>query len=250
MPVVKYIYNQCDSILVSSRGFISSIVDKGIDKKNIQFFPQWAEPIFKPLDPANDKLADIPKNSFKIMFAGNIGKAQDFPSLIKAAELLKNQKHIHWVILGNGYKKKWVEREIASLNLDENFHLLGSYPLYKMPKLYSYADVMLFSLRKEYIYSITIPAKVQTYLACGKPILAMADGEASDIIKKAGAGLTCGAGNAEGLANNILSLSKYDRKKIKAMGLSGLDYYLKNFERKMLFQKLEIIFNSLITKMK
>ena len=250
MPVVKYIYNQCDTILVSSRGFISSIVDKGIDKKNIQFFPQWAEPIFKPLDPANDKLADIPKNSFKIMFAGNIGKAQDFPSIIKAAELLKNQKDIHWVVLGDGYKKKWAEQEVTSLNLDENFHFLGSYPLHTMPKFYSYADAMLFSLRKEYIYSIIIPAKVQTYLACGKPVLAMVDGEASDIIKEAGAGLTCGAGNAHDLAKNILLLSKYNRKKIKAMGLSGLDYYQKNFEREMLFKRLEKIFNSLITKMK
>ena len=250
MPVVKYIYNQCDTILVSSRGFISSIVDKGIDKKKIHFFPQWAEPIFKPLDRANGEPADMPKTSFKIMFAGNIGEGQDFPSIIKAADILRDEKHIHWIILGNGSRKKWAETKVKSLNLDENFHFLGSHPLDEMPKYYSNADVMLFSLKKEYIYSITIPAKVQTYLACGKPILAIVDGEASDIIKKAGAGLTCGAGNAEGLANNILSLSKYDRKKIKAMGLSGLDYYLKNYERKMLFQRLEIIFNSLTTKMK
>ena len=80
-------------------GFISFIVDKGIDKKNIQFFPQWAEPIFKPLDPAYDKLADIPKNSFKIMFAGNIGEAQDFPSILKAAKSLKHNDKIHWIIL-------------------------------------------------------------------------------------------------------------------------------------------------------
>jgi len=248
MPVVKYIYNQCDTILVSSRGFINSIVDKGIERNKIQFFPQWAEPIFKPMNAVDDLLTDIPKRSFKIMFAGNIGEGQDFPSIIKAADLLRDEKHIHWIILGNGSRKKWAETKVKSLNLDENFHFLGSHPLDEMPKYYSNADAMLFSLKKEYIYSITIPAKVQTYLACGKPILAIVDGEANTIIKEAKAGLTCEAEDAEGLAKNVLCLSKYDKEQINIMGSNGYNYYQKHYGRDMLFKKAENIFNSFISK--
>ena len=248
MPVIKYIYNQCDSILVSSRGFISSIVDKGIKRNKIQFFPQWAEPIFKPMNAVNDLLTDIPKNSFKIMFTGNIGKAQDFPSIIKAADLLRDEKHIHWIIVGNGSRKKWAETKVKSLNLDENFHFLGSHPLDEMPKYYSNADAMLFSLKKEYIYSITIPAKAQTYLACGKPILAIVDGEANTIIKEAKAGLTCGAEDAESLAKNVLCLSKYDKEQINVLGSNSYTYYQKHYGRDMLLKKAENIFNSFISK--
>jgi len=246
MPIVKYIYNQCDSILVSSRGFINSIVDKGIERNKIQFFPQWAEPIFKPMNAVDDLLTDIPKRSFKIMFAGNIGEGQDFPSIIKAADLLRDEKHIHWIIIGNGSRKKWAETKVKSLNLDENFHFLGSHPLDEMPKYYSNADAMLFSLKKDYIFSITIPAKVQTYLACGKPVLAMVNGEANTIIKEAKAGLTCEAEDSVGLSNNILKMSKISSNEIKKMGENSINYYKNYFDREMLFEKAENIFNSLI----
>jgi glycosyltransferase involved in cell wall biosynthesis len=182
------------------------------------------------------------------MFAGNIATGQDFPAIIKAAEILKNENNVHWVILGDGSKKAWAEQKVNNLNLNNNFHFLGRYPLSEMPKFYSNADAMLFSLEKEYIYSITIPAKVQTYLACGKPILAMIDGEASAIIRDAKAGLTCGSGDAEGLAKNVLRLSKFDKMELKKMGLNGHSYYKNNFEREMLIEKIEKIFESLILK--
>ena len=124
------------------------------------------------------------------MFAGNIGEAQDFESILKAAFILSSNKRIHWIILGDGRKKQWVVEQIHKKNLNNCFHLLGSYPLDMMPSFYSEADCMLFSLKKDYIFSLTIPAKVQSYLACGKPIVSMIDGEASIIINDSKAGLT------------------------------------------------------------
>jgi len=153
-------------------------------------------------------------------------------------------------ILGDGRMKKWAKREIKDLGLEGNCHFLGSHPLAEMPKFYSNADAMLFSLKKEYIYSITIPAKVQSYFACGKPILAMVDGEASTLVRDAKAGLTCGSGDTEGLAKNILKLSKYDKEIIINIGLNAYKYYQANFEREMLFQKAEIIFNTLVSRMR
>ena len=241
-PLVKYIYKNSDKILVSSNGFVDSISNKGISKDKIEFFPQWAEKIFKPVDVQSTVLSDIPKDSFKIMFAGNIGEAQDFPSIVEAAKLLKNNKRIHWIILGDGRKKSWLVNQVIKFNLENCFHILGSYPLEKMPLFYSEADCMLFSLKKEYIFSITIPAKVQSYLACAKPIVAMIDGEASKVIDDAKAGLTSPSEDPKKLSENIEYLSSLEKKHIKKLGQNALKYYKENFDREMLLDRIENIF--------
>ena len=187
-------------------------------------------------------------DSFKIMFAGNIGEAQDFPSIIKAAVELKKNKHIQWIILGGGRKEKWLKSEIRKEQLEECFHMLGSFPLEKMPEFYSQADCMLFSLKKEDIFSITIPAKVQTYLACAKPVLAMIDGEASKIIKDAQAGLTCPSESPELLAENIRLMSCFKKDKLNELGKNAYNYYKREFERNMLMDRMQTIFQDMINK--
>jgi glycosyltransferase involved in cell wall biosynthesis len=245
-PMVKFIYNQSDRILVSSKGFIASIEEKGIVRNKIQFFPQWAEPIFKPVKSTQYLLGDVPKDSFKIMFAGNIGEAQDFPSILDAAKELMHYDDIQWIILGDGSKKEWVKLKIKEYKLESNFHLLGSFHIDKMPEFYSNADVMLFSLKDEYIFSITIPAKVQSYLACGKPILSMINGEAGKIVDNANAGLTCPAGSSISLAKNVLKIKEMPAYKMREMGRNARKYYVDNFERASLFDKAEEIFYSMI----
>jgi glycosyltransferase involved in cell wall biosynthesis len=245
-PLVKFIYNQSDRILVSSKGFIKSITRKGINKKKITFFPQWAEKIFKPIVVEKSLIPKIPENSFKIMFAGNIGESQDFPSLLKAARILKKNKDIQWIILGSGRKEEWVKEKIKEYELEECFHMLGNHPLEMMPEFYANADCMLFSLKREYIFSITIPAKVQSYLACAKPILGMIDGEASNIIKDAKAGLVCPSESPEALSKNIEIFSKLKVSKLEEFGKNSLIYYRNEFERTMLINKVEAIFLQMI----
>ena len=245
-PIVKFIYNHCDKILVSSRGFIESITDKGIDRGKIEYYPQWAESIFQPILSDTRKIEGVPEDGFKIMFAGNIGEAQDFPSVLQAAKILKEDKSIHWIILGNGRKKIWVEEEIKELGLEECFHMLGSYPLEQMPEFYSASDAMLFSLKRKDIFSLTIPAKVQTYLACGKPVLAMVDGEGASVIDDAQAGYTCPAESPALLAENILRMRRLSKREITGMGNHARFYYQNNFDRAYLLDKIEGIFKSLI----
>ena len=245
-PIVKFIYKHSDKILVSSNGFIDSIQEKGVSRDKIEFFPQWAEPIFKPFKSSEYLLGDIPKDSFKIMFAGNIGEAQDFPSILEAAKQLKDEKDVQWVILGGGRREKWVKTKIKENGLEDCFHLLGGFPLEKMPDFYANADVMLFSLKNEFIFSITIPAKVQTYLACGKPILAMVNGEGGQVVIDANAGLTCSAESPKELVENILEMKKMSADEITALGVNARRYYEENFERSYLFNKAEVIFEDLI----
>jgi colanic acid biosynthesis glycosyl transferase WcaI len=244
-PVVKYIYKHSDKILVSSKGFINSVEDKGVRRDKIEFFPQWAETIFKPMKSNKFLLTGVPEKSFKIMFAGNIGEAQDFPSIIEAARQLRHNQDIQWVILGGGRREEWVRSKIKEYQLEGCFHLLGSYPLDKMPEFYSNADVMLFSLKNENIFSITIPAKVQSYLACGKPILAMINGEGGKVIEDANAGLVCPAESPKYLSKNILKMKKMEVKEISNMGLNARKYYDDNFERSYLFDRAERIFESM-----
>jgi glycosyltransferase involved in cell wall biosynthesis len=246
-PIVKFIYHNSDKILVSSKGFIESIVDKGINARKIEFFPQWAEPIFRPVEKRRELLPKIiPKESFKIMFAGNIGEAQDFPAILNAAKLLKSEKNIHWIIIGNGRRAEWVKNQIIEYGLQDYVHMLGRHPIEKMPDYYALADAMLFSLKDEYIFSITIPAKVQSYLACGKPILAMVNGEAPKIINENKAGYTCAAGDYKSLVDNVIKMSELDNSDLEKLSVNSLQCYINKFERDMLLNKVENILKNQI----
>ena len=137
--------------------------------------------------------------------------------------------------------KKWVENQIQNKNLQNNFILLGARPLETMPSYYSLSDVLLASFKKDPLFSITVPAKIQSYLPSGKPILASMDGEGAEIVERAGAGFGCPAGDVHSLVENILKLYKMPKEERKNMGLKGRSYFFENFERELLLNKLEMI---------
>lgn len=244
-PLVKFIYRNSDKILVPSNGYRKSIEQKGISLSKVDFLPNWAENIYKVLNNSEINLDFIPNDSFKIMFAGNIGSSQDFPSILNAAKILKDQ-NVHWLILGNGSKAEWVKNKIKDYQLSGCFHMLGRFPINEMPQYYSLADALLFSLRDEYIFSLTIPSKVQSYLACGKPIIGMINGEGSILINKSKAGYCSSAGNYEKLSENIVKMKNLTPAQINQMGNNSYNYYKKHFDRTMLINKLENILNNLV----
>jgi len=245
MPLVRFTYNNCDTILVSSPGFIESIKEKNIGIDNIKFFPQWAEPIFQKIKKQENSFLMVPKGSFIVMFAGNIGESQDFNSILKAANQLKQNKRIHWVIIGSGRKEKWVKEKIFELGIKDVFHMIGRFPLEKMPGFYSQASAMLISLSKKHIFSLTIPAKLQSYLACGKPVLAMIDGATAELVRESKSGLVCNSENADQLANNVLRMSEMTDYEIKRMATNAHNLYMKEFNRDVLLNRLESIFFNL-----
>jgi glycosyltransferase involved in cell wall biosynthesis len=108
-----------------------------------------------------------------------------------------------------------------------------------MPHFYAAADALLLPLKREPIFALTIPGKLQSYLACARPILAMLDGEGARIVQESGAGLACPAGDAEGLANQVLKLAAMPESERQAMGQNGRQYYETNFDRTHLFDQLE-----------
>lgn len=242
---VKFIYTHSDKIYISSRGFAQKIKAMGVREDKIKFWPQWAESFFNSKNSALDYHDERIPTGFVVMFAGNIGSAQDFGTIVEAATLLKENIHIHFAILGDGLMRKWAEKEVEGRSLQRTFHFLGRKPVETMPYYYSRADVMLVSLTDTELFSITIPSKVQTYLASGKPILASLNGEGAEIVREWKAGLTCPASNPKELAKAIEKMSMLSKDELEQMGRNSFNCYKSEFEREKLISILENEFKSL-----
>jgi glycosyltransferase involved in cell wall biosynthesis len=238
--LVRFMYKGFDRILTQSRAFISPIIKLGGKPDRILYYPNSAEELYQPLelDPNATEHSVLP-NGFRVTFAGNIGAAQDFGTVLKAAELLKDQKDIHWVIIGDGRMSPWVNEQVLSRGLTQTVHLLGRYPAKKMPRFFALSDALLVTLKKEPIFALTIPSKVQSYLACAKPVIAALDGEGARIIEEANAGLSCPAEQPADLADVVLNMYQLKASEREAMGRRGREYFEKNFERNMLLDRLE-----------
>jgi colanic acid biosynthesis glycosyl transferase WcaI len=246
--LVSIIYNHSDLILVQSRSFVSVIGKYTKENKEILYFPSWSDLVF---DKNHIKIApEIPlkKNCFNIVFTGNIGNAQDFPSILKAAENLKNLLSVRWLIIGDGSMVRWVEKEIKARGLEDCFFLLGKFPNERMPSFMMHADALLISLDNKPIFGLTIPAKLQVYLSSGIPILGMIDGEAKKIIHESGAGLACSAKDFHSLVDAILKLSAMSPKEREVMGERGLKYGSQQFDKSKLMDRLELLLEKLVLK--
>jgi colanic acid biosynthesis glycosyl transferase WcaI len=236
--MVKFIYKNVDQIVVSSHSFIEKIHTLYKPKKPIIFWPQWAEDFFfeENIDASAQK-EQMP-DGFKLMFAGNIGTSQSFDTLVGAAEILKGQDDIHWVIVGDGLDRKRIEALVKEKGLESKIHFLGSKPVTDMPKYYSCADALLVSLTKKDLFAMTIPGKLQTCMASGKAIIGSIDGEAAWVINESKSGFVSPADDEKGLADNILKLYNLSLNERNILGQNGKDYCLENFHREHQINKL------------
>jgi glycosyltransferase involved in cell wall biosynthesis len=237
--MVKYIYNNSDKILVSSKGFKESILAKGDYNDKLVYFPNWAEDSILKGN-SNYPIPDLPKG-FKIIFAGNIGVAQDVNSIIKTALILKEKTDIHFVFIGDGRSKEQLEDFVLENDLNQTVHFLGRFPIDAMKTFFNQADVLLVSLKDELIFNVTVPAKLQAYLCTQKPILGMLNGEGAAIINDANCGLSVNAGDSNGLAEKILKLYEMSNEERNILGRNGFKYFEENFTMSKCIDNLEFI---------
>ncbi|MCM2264347.1 MAG: glycosyltransferase family 4 protein [Desulfuromonadales bacterium] len=245
--LVKFIYKRCDMILVQSRAFMNSVRKHCDSDAIIEYLPNCAEEFYQPFASA----ADSPETKmlppgFVVMFAGNIGVAQDFPTILDAAELTKDITDIKWVVIGDGRQREWLQNEIVRRDLANSIFLLGRHPAEQMPRFFAGADVLIVTLKRDPIFALTIPSKIQSYLACARPIIAALDGEAAKIVQEARAGLACPAESPRELADAVISLYNMPDDERASMGERGRQYYEKEFDRTMLLDRLEGWMNSLV----
>jgi colanic acid biosynthesis glycosyl transferase WcaI len=236
--LIKWIYRGCDRVLVQSEAFIPSVEAHGVERSRIRYLPNSAEALYRRLAPSPEDAKELPAG-FRVMYAGNIGAAQDFPTMLAAAERLKHESHVQWVVFGDGRMRPWVDDEIRRRGLAHCFHLLGSRPSQRMPHYFAHAGALLASLRREAIFAYTIPSKIQSYIACGRPVIAALEGEGARIIREAGAGWVVPPENPEALARAVLAASRTAKPELDAMGSRGEAWFRSHFEREKLLSRLE-----------
>ena len=237
--VVTSFYINSKKILITSRGFEKSILRKGDFKKKIIYFPNWAEAVISE----GNKKSLIPElpHGFKIMFAGNLGESQDLENILNAFLELKFNKNIKLILVGEGRKVDFIREFIKKNDLNETVFLVGKHPVEKMASFFEKADVMLITLKKDPIFNLTVPAKLQAYMSAGKPILAMISGECSDIINEAHCGYVSNSGDYKSLSQNILKMANLSDKDLIIMGHNSRVYFENNFRMKESISKLENI---------
>lgn len=231
--LVKYIYKKSDKIFISNSGFKKSLLTKGVDPNKIYYMPNWAEDIFEAEKnlKIDRKRYSIPEG-FVIMFAGNLGEAQDLETVLKAAKLTKGNNNIKWVFVGDGRKGNWLRDNIKNENLSNTVKVLGRFSTEQMPLFFKQADAMLVSLKDEFIFSLTVPSKVQCYMASKKPILSMLNGAGNDVINESKSGFIANAGDYHELAENAIKCESLSKREIESLGQNSFKYYQKHFSKR------------------
>lgn len=234
--LVRYIYLNCDLLLVASRRFVTNIQrrlpDEATEKNKVKYWPQFA------VVDAECYKVHYDRQYFDIVFAGNLGEGQGLDLVIDAALQMQDSK-IRWIFIGDGRYRSKLEQKVKELRLEKQVLFYGSKPEKDIPQLLHEADAALLILKNDPIFTMTIPAKMQTYLACGMPILGCVEGEAKDLIMEASAGITTKQITAEELKNKAEYLSKLDKKRLQEYSNNGYQYGKKMFSIDKLLDQLE-----------
>jgi glycosyltransferase involved in cell wall biosynthesis len=244
---VSWTYRQNNLLLTQSKSFISSVKLKA-GSVPVKYF---ANPGDENLNQINSVLPTSVENfflssGFNIVFAGNIGKVQSLPTIIAAAEILRDKSHIRFIFFGSGSQSEWLKHEIQIRRLN-NIILAGRYPPDAMPEILNRASALLVSLISDPILNQTVPAKLQSYLAAGKPIIASLDGDGAQIVTEARAGFVCPTQDPIALTQIILKLSDMSHQQLDAIGAAGNRYFAENFEPHMLVEELISMFTETIS---
>ncbi len=227
------IYRACDRILMTSRGFEKYLTEEfGIAPDRLGYLPQYAEELFSSGEtaPRND-------GEINLVFAGNIGAAQRVDLIIRAAAILKDER-VHWHIVGDGSELEACRKLASELGAESvTFH--GRHPVEEMPKFYGLADAMLLTLDDDEVISYTLPGKIQSYMAAGKPVIASANGETPRVIADAACGICAPAGSAEALAEAVQTFAFMSEEQRCEMAQNSASYYAAHFRREIFMDKLE-----------
>jgi len=222
---VKKIYSTYDGILIGSRGF-KEIVENRFGKE-VTYFPNWAEKSIEENKIIHTLHLNFPEDKFLIMYTGNIGEAQNFEELITTIKKLED--HIHWVFIGGGrYKKKFINL-LEKENIMSKVSFLDQVAINQIPSYVSKANCLFLSLRDREIFSKTVPAKLQSYMALQKPIIGVLRGDGAEIIKDSNCGFVVENYNYNNLTKMIQKMSKMSEEELENLGKNGRSYYDNHF---------------------
>lgn len=230
--ISQRIYRRADDILVTSRGFMPYFAETlGLTGKKLRYLPQYAEDMFGELQAVTGQ-----KETVDFLFAGNVGSLQSVDTIVEAARLLQDDQEIRVHIVGGGISLEKCEKQAEGL---KNITFYGRRDLSEMPGFYAMADVLLITMGKDPVLSATLPGKVQSYMAAGKPVAGAIDGETARLInEEALCGACCEAEDAAALAGVIRQMAA-DPEKRKEYGENARRYYREHFQKAHFMAALE-----------
>ena len=236
--VVRWIYRHTDLLLVQSRAFEAPVAALAPGKP-IAYYPNSVDATFAEPPSPDVALPDVPAldEGFAVVFAGNVGAGQAVEVMVEAAELLKDESQIRFVVFGQGSRWDWMREQVQNRGLT-NLHLPGRFPVNTMPGLMQKAGALLVTLADEPIFAMTVPNKVQAYMAAGRPILACLNGEGARLIAEAQAGLSVPAQDAKALAAAVLRLYQMPAEDRARLGANGRSYFKAHFAHDKLVDEL------------
>lgn len=230
----KNAYSKADIITCSSKSFKNYFLNelKLPKEKRFIYMPSYAESLY-------DNCKTEKNDKFDLLFAGNIGPAQSVETIIEAANLLKDEKNIMFHIVGDGLSKNSCEELTRKYNL-KNVIFYGYHKVEEMKEYYELADAFLITMVDNEVVNSTLPAKVQSYMLAGKPIIGAISGEVKNVIKEAECGLCCESLDYVSFAKIIKKAYKSNNKQLWSK--NSYKYYKDNFEKEKCINDLEELF--------
>jgi glycosyltransferase involved in cell wall biosynthesis len=246
--VVRFIYRHVDLLLVQSEAFVAP-VQALAGSTPVMYYPNSGDDSFSAPTSAEPPAVEGMNAPFPVLFAGNIGTAQAVDVIVEAAELLRAYPDIQFVVVGDGSRRDWMLQEKAARKLD-NIHLPGRFPVETMPAFMQRSAALLVTLADQEIFNYTVPSKLQSYLAAGRPIIAALNGEGARLVQDAGAGFAVAAEDGASLADAVLRLYRSPRAEQEQMGANGARYFAQHFSHEMLVGRLVKIASECIANRK
>ncbi len=236
----RFVYLRAAAIVVISPGIRENLVGKGIPPEKVHVIPHWAdESLYRPVarDPGLARELGM-AGRFNVVFAGQLGLAQGLGVVLDAAEELSELPDIQFVLAGDGTDAARLRQVAADRRLG-NIRFLGWQPAERMPSIFAVSDVLLVHLLDEPLFRITIPSKTIAYMACGRPVLMAVEGDAADLIRETGAGLTCRSGDGKELADAVRRLYTMSPEARERMGRAGREAFLTSYSRSVVLDRYE-----------
>lgn len=244
--ICSFVYDRADKIVVLSPGFKRCLINRGVKDEKIDVIYNWTDEILLRDNRNKTPNSLFKKDSFNILFAGNVGRAQGLDVVLDAAVILKKDcPKLCFLILGQGLMLDDLKTRTKDLKLD-NVVFIPAVSMSKAGSFLKSADALLVHLNKDPLFAITIPGKTQAYMAMGKPIIMAVPGDASDLIVKANCGICIEPGSAVSLAEAAKKLMNLENLELQILGANAASFYDKNLSVKVGVNSFSKIFTKVV----
>lgn len=235
------IYQSCDLIGITSKPFRDYLnLVCGVENNKIFYLPQHAEDIYLDMDLTADD-----NKCIDFMFMGNIGMSQNIDCIIHAVSMIKTEKRFLFHFVGDGSRVEYAKNLIKQMSLENKFVFHGKHSIDEMPLYYKLADACILTLSNDNYIGNTMPAKLQGYMAAGKPVIAAIDGAAKEVIKESDCGICVDSGDYVALANAMKEFIN-NQDKYSDCGINGKNYFINNFTKEIHINNLVLQISNIV----